>query len=54
MFVATVVLWLGRKRYILVPPAAPNPHSFVGVARTALVSGRPGLAHAMMVLRVPL
>jgi POT family proton-dependent oligopeptide transporter len=46
MFAATVVLWLGRKRYILVAPVPPNPHSFIGVARTALVSGRPGQALA--------
>ncbi len=46
MFLATLILWLGRKRYVLVPPAPPNPHSFLRVARTALASGRPGLALA--------
>src|SRR4030095_9243791 len=46
MFVATLILWLGRKRYVLVPPAPPNPHSFLRVARTALASGLPGLALA--------
>jgi POT family proton-dependent oligopeptide transporter len=46
MFVATLILWLGRKRYVFVPPAPPDPHSFLRVARTALVSDRPGLALA--------
>jgi len=42
MFISTVVLWLGRKRYIMVPPAPANPHSFLQVSRTALASARPG------------
>ncbi len=46
MFISTVVLWLGRKHYILVPPAPPNPHSFLNVSRTALASGTPGLVLA--------
>ena len=48
MFVATVIFWAGRKMYVRVPPAPPDPHSFLRVARTALVvrdgGGRPGLA----------
>jgi POT family proton-dependent oligopeptide transporter len=53
MFVATLVFWLGRKKYVHVPPAPPNPHSFMNVARTALLTreagrGRPGLAVAMI------
>ncbi len=47
MFIATVILWLGRKRYVMVPPAPPNPHSFLRVAQTALASGRAGLALAV-------
>ena len=43
MFLATLVLWLGRKRYVLVPPMPPDPHSFLRVAQTALSSGRPGI-----------
>lgn len=48
MALATVVLWLGRRRYVMVPPSPPNPHSFLRVARTALLArspgqGRPGL-----------
>ncbi|WP_050727459.1 POT family MFS transporter [Vulgatibacter incomptus] len=51
MFVATVIFWAGRKRYVNVPPAARDPNGFVGVARTALLTarageGRPGLALA--------
>jgi POT family proton-dependent oligopeptide transporter len=39
MFAATVILWLGRKRYVMVPPAPPDPHSFTRVVRTALTGG---------------
>ncbi|MBO9662651.1 oligopeptide:H+ symporter [Dokdonella sp.] len=51
MFVATFILWLGRKKYVMVPPTPPNPHSFLRVARTALLAqapgkGRPGLVVA--------
>ena len=54
MFIATLILWLGRKRYVFVPPAPPDPHSFLRVARTALVSGRPGLALAAVGMVVAL
>jgi proton-dependent oligopeptide transporter, POT family len=51
MLIATIVFWSGRKKYVRVPPAPPDPHSFLRVARTALLSraqgkGRPGLAMA--------
>lgn len=39
MFVSTVILWLGRKHYVMLPPAPPNPHSFLRVAQTAIASG---------------
>lgn len=42
MCIATVILWIGRKRYVMVPPTPPDPHSFLNVARTALAAGRPG------------
>ncbi|HET8898213.1 MAG TPA: oligopeptide:H+ symporter [Rhodanobacteraceae bacterium] len=42
MAVALLVFWLGRKRYVHVPPAAADPHSLLKVARTALLSRRPG------------
>src|SRR6185295_459218 len=42
MLVATIVFWLGRGRYVRVPPAPANPHSFLRVARTALFAPGPG------------
>ena len=36
MFIATVIFWLGAQAVRDVPPAPPNPHSFLRVARTAL------------------
>ena len=39
MFISTAVLWAGRKKYVMVPPAPPNPHSFLRVSRNALFSG---------------
>ena len=48
MFVATLVFWLGRHRYVRVPLPPRDPHSFANVVRTALLAraparGRPGL-----------
>src|SRR5262245_47738256 len=54
MFISTVILWLGRKLYIDVPPAPAHPDSFLRVVRSALVStgpgdsGRPGLLLALL------
>jgi proton-dependent oligopeptide transporter, POT family len=42
MFISTVVLWLGRRQYVMVPPAPPNPHSFLRVSRDAIASGMRG------------
>ena len=42
MLTATIIFWLGNKKYIHVPPAAPNPDSFTNVARTALLAAQPG------------
>src|SRR4051794_23882887 len=39
MFISTVILWLGRRKYIMVPPSPPNPHSFLRVSRDAIASG---------------
>ncbi len=52
MFVATVIFWMGKKKYVHVPPAPADPNSFMRVSRTALFTreagrGRPGLAIAM-------
>ncbi len=43
MFIATVIFWIGRKQYVLVPPAPPNPHSFLNVCphRAHLRHARP-------------
>ncbi|WP_132147333.1 oligopeptide:H+ symporter [Luteibacter rhizovicinus] len=51
MFVATVVFWLGRKQYVMLPPVRNDPDGFANVVRTALFAradgkGRPGLAIA--------
>jgi POT family proton-dependent oligopeptide transporter len=40
MALATLVFWLGRGRYVRVPPSAADPHGFVEVVRTALSFGR--------------
>jgi proton-dependent oligopeptide transporter, POT family len=42
MFIATFVFWLGRRRYIDVPPAGRDPHAFFEVVKTALRAERPG------------
>ncbi len=42
MFISTVILWLGRKLYVMVPPAPPNPHSFLRVSRDAIAAGTRG------------
>jgi POT family proton-dependent oligopeptide transporter len=42
MFVSTVILWAGRKHYVMLPPAPPNPHSFLRVSRDAIASGARG------------
>src|SRR5205085_3289803 len=46
MFISTAVLWLGRKQYVMIPPAPPNPHSFLRVSRDAIASGMRGKALA--------
>lgn len=49
MFIAMFMFWLGRKHYVIVPLPPRDPHSFVHVVRTALLSqegqgrARPGL-----------
>lgn len=53
MLIATVVFYLGRGRYMMVPPAPPDPHSLLRVVRSALTAsapgrGRPGLVVAVL------
>lgn len=50
MFIATVIFWMGRHKYINVPPAPPNPDSFLRVVRTALVGRVPGLSRPGLVI----
>src|SRR3954466_984347 len=50
MFISTMVLWLGRKQYVMVPPAPPKPHSFLRVSRDAIASGRRGQVLAFLAL----
>jgi proton-dependent oligopeptide transporter, POT family len=38
MFIATVVLYLARRSYVMVPVAPSNPSSFMRVVKTALLS----------------
>jgi POT family proton-dependent oligopeptide transporter len=43
MFVATVIFWSGRRRYVIVPSAPPDPNGFLAVVRSALLArGRTG------------
>jgi POT family proton-dependent oligopeptide transporter len=48
MLISTLVLWIARKRYVMVPPAPPDPHSFLNVCRTALTSGTRGQVLAII------
>jgi POT family proton-dependent oligopeptide transporter len=50
MAVATLVFWMGRKHYVMVPPARPSPHSFLRVCRTALLASAPGQGRPGFVL----
>jgi proton-dependent oligopeptide transporter, POT family len=42
MFIATVIFWAGRHKYVNVPPSPPDPHSFMNVVKTALRGGHAG------------
>jgi POT family proton-dependent oligopeptide transporter len=42
MAVATLVFWMGRKHYVMVPPEAPSRDSVLRVCRTALLAQAPG------------
>lgn len=37
MFIATLIFWAGRKRYVNVPPSGADPHSFLQVVKSALL-----------------
>jgi POT family proton-dependent oligopeptide transporter len=42
MLAATVIFWAGRRRYVVVPSAPPDPHGFLAVVRSALLARGPG------------
>ncbi|HEY0661884.1 MAG TPA: oligopeptide:H+ symporter [Lysobacter sp.] len=42
MFIATLIFWAGRRKYVNVPPVASDPHSFLRVVQTALRTGKAG------------
>ncbi|HWL89162.1 MAG TPA: oligopeptide:H+ symporter [Polyangiaceae bacterium] len=52
MFVATVVFFAGRKRYVICPPSPPNPDSFLNVVGTALLARVPGQSRPGLILAV--
>lgn len=47
MGIATFVLWLGRNKYVRLPPPPPDPHAFLPVCATALRAGGVGSALAV-------
>src|SRR6478735_3834052 len=52
MFISTIVLWLGRKLYVMIPPAPPNPHSFLRVSRDAIASDLRGQVLGVLAVTV--
>ncbi len=52
MLIATIVFWSGRRMYVIVPPAPPDPHSFLRVVWTALTRPAEGKAPVGLALAV--
>ncbi|MGL5390671.1 MAG: POT family MFS transporter [Shewanella sp.] len=50
MFIATVFFWLGRKRYVHMPPEPKDPHGFLPVIRSALLTKVAGKANVGLIL----
>lgn len=46
MFIATLFFWMGRKRYVHIPPEPKNPDGFLPVIRTALLTKVAGKTNA--------
>lgn len=42
MLIATLIFWMGRRRYVHVPPSSDDPHAFMKVVMTALRGGSAG------------
>ena len=54
MLVSTMVLWLGRKHYVMVPPTPPEPDSFLNVAHTTLLASPRGRVYGVMAVTAAL
>ena len=53
MFIATLIFWLGRRKYVRVPPTrGEDPHSFSAVAKTALLAHAPGQGRTGLMVAV--
>lgn len=52
MFIATVFFWLGRKRYVHMPPEPKDPHGFLPVIRSALLTKVAGQVNVGLVLTI--
>jgi POT family proton-dependent oligopeptide transporter len=52
MFIATLIFWSGRHRYVHIPPAPRDPHAFMNVVRTALLQREPGQSRPGLALAV--
>ncbi|MEL4181387.1 POT-type proton-dependent oligopeptide transporter [Roseateles sp. PN1] len=51
MFIATLIFWSGRKKYVHVAPTAgKDPNSFLKVVRTALLTTKPGAGRPGLLL----
>lgn len=44
MFVATIIFWFGRARYVVEPPTPGDPHSFGRIVKTAISKSSGGKA----------
>lgn len=42
MALALLIFWLGRDKYVMMPPTPRDPDSFLNVSRTALAAAAPG------------
>lgn len=42
MFIATAIFWAGRRHYVNIPPSPKDPHGFLAIARTALLTPKDG------------
>ena len=53
MFIATLIFWAGRKKYVNVPPSrGTDPDSFLNIVRSALLGNERGLGTAIAAVGV--